>query len=151
MLKLLIVLAVIFAVILLAGAAAYFHFFPILSPAQRLARFKEEVRPKNGTIFETILEGKPTAFLLQDCKLYLLAVTAEAVKKERVLEPDFYLGFTTCTRQEIKLEGEYLKVFLSQQAVGAGGGNAGGGNYRSKNGRDWEKQKDGTWRPVTEP
>ena len=115
-----------------------------------LAKLQKEVRPKGSEVFQTLIGGQPKAFLLLECKVYLLDTADKAIRREKVLEPGFYLGFTACTGQTIKTEGEYVMVYLAQQAVGAGGGNAGGGNYRSKDGRNWEKHTEKGWLPVAE-
>jgi hypothetical protein len=115
------------------------------TPAQRLAALKEEVKTKGGEVFETTLQGKPLAFLLQDCQLFLLDTAGDPLTRTKVLGPDFYLGPTVCTAQTIGVSGEYLKVYLANQAIGAGGGNITGGNYRSKDGLVWEKLSGKDW------
>jgi hypothetical protein len=48
------------------------------------------------------------------------------------------------------MEEGYLRVYLENRAFGAGGGNYSGGEYRSRNGKDWEKHTSKGWRPVAE-
>ncbi|WP_094556344.1 hypothetical protein [Synechococcus sp. 1G10] len=107
------------------------------SPARRLERLQQEVAQKGGRVFQTTLNGEELAFLLQDCKLYKLEVTRRSLRRELVLKPDFYpLAF--CFEQSIERKGDTLEVYLLMQALGAGGGNQGGGTYRSTDGRQWQ-------------
>jgi hypothetical protein len=107
------------------------------SPAWRLERLQQEVAPKGGRVFQTTLNGQELAFLLQDCKLYKLEVTRRSLRRELVLKPDFY-PFAFCFEQSIERKGDTLEVYLLMQALGAGGGNQGGGTYRSTDGRKWQ-------------
>lgn len=107
------------------------------SPAWRLERLQQEVAPKGGRVFQTTLNGQELAFLLQDCKLYKLEVTRSSLRRELVLKPDFY-PFAFCFEQSIERKGDTLEVYLLMQALGAGGGNQGGGTYRSTDGRKWQ-------------
>ena len=43
---------------------------------------------------------------------------------------------------------DYLYVYLANRAIGAGGGNTSGGNYRTKDGLTWEKRMDRGWEAV---
>ena len=138
-------------VVLVAGLAfAAYRYFRTLTPAEKLARLQEEVKPKGGTVFQTELQGKSVAFLLLNCEVFLLDPAPKKVVREKVLQPGFYLWFTVNDGQSIERDGEYVKVRLSRVAFGAGGGNAGGGVYRSKDGRNWEKHTVSGWRPVAE-
>ena len=107
------------------------------SPARRLERLQQEVAPKGGRVFQTTLNGQELAFLLQDRKLYKLEVTRRSLLRELVLKPDFY-PFAFCFEQTIERKGDTLEVYLLMQALGAGGGNQGGGTYRSTDGRTWK-------------
>ena len=115
------------------------------TPAQKIAALKEEVEKSGGTVFETVLQGKPVSFLLKNCEVFLLDASGEELKRNKVLKPGFYLGFTGCTSQSIDKVGEYVTVYLANQAIGAGGGNITGGNYRSLDGLVWEKKYDKGW------
>ncbi len=117
------------------------------SGEQKLAALAEEVRPREGQVFRTTLQGQPRAFLMDKCTLYLLDVTDEEIKRKEVLSTDFYFFLDSCGKQTIGVEGEYLRVYFHAQAVGAGGGNTTGGEYRSKDGLSWEKLTDGKWAP----
>ncbi|EAQ76283.1 MULTISPECIES: hypothetical protein [unclassified Synechococcus] len=107
------------------------------SPAWRLERLRQEVASKGGRVFQTTLNGQEMAFLLQDCKLYKLEVSRRSLRRELVLKPDFY-PIAFCFKQTIERKGDTLEVYLLMQALGAGGGNQGGGTYRSTDGRTWQ-------------
>ena len=138
------------AIVAVLVVAASYTFFRKKSPEDLLAVFQKEMEPKGGTVFQTMLEGKNTAFLLLNCEVFLLDVADGKVKREKVLKPGFYLGFTACTDQSISAEGGYALANLANRAIGAGGGNTSGGAYRSKDGRVWEKKTSKGWRPVDE-
>lgn len=130
------------SLIALLGAAglllvAWLYQF-ITSPEQRLARLQWQVKAKGGQVFVASLAGKKQAFLLQDCKLDLLDASQRRVQRQRVLEPDFY-PFAYCTEQSITQRGSILEVHLLMRALGSGGGNQGGGFYRSEDGRQWTR------------
>ena len=120
------------------------------TPAQKLEALQAEVKPKGGQVFQTVLLGKPLAFLLLDCKVFQLDASGDEVTRTKVLSPGFYFGLDVCTGQSIRLESEFLRVDLSTQAIGAGGGNTTGGAYRSTDGVTWEKHTEKGWRPVAE-
>ncbi len=105
---------------------------------------------KGGRVFEATLHGVPVAFLLQDCSVYLLNASGDSVRRTKVLSTEFYLGFTVCSRQSIHADDDYVQVTLGKTAIGAGGCCAAGGNYRSKDGRAWEKDMPKGWRPLEE-
>ncbi len=94
--------------------------------------------------------GKPVAFLLLNCSVYLLDTTGRKIRRTKVLSPGFYLGFTTCMEESISAEGGFVKVYLANRALGAGGGNTSGGHYRSQDGLVWEKLMDRGWVGVEE-
>jgi hypothetical protein len=131
-----------------AALWAYSVFWSKTSPRQRLAALQKEVKPKGGEVFQTVLMGKPVAFLLLDCAVFLLDTTGEDVKRNKVLTPGFYFWLDVCTGQSISAEGEYVNVFLANRAIGAGGGNTTGGSYRSKDGITWEKKTEKGWQQV---
>jgi len=120
------------------------------TPEQKLAALEKEVKPKGGEIFQTVLAGRPMVFLMLECSVYIIDASGEEIKKDKVLSPGFYFGLDVCTDQSISAEGEFVKVYLANRAIGAGGGNTSGGNYRSKDGMKWEKKTDKGWRPVDE-
>jgi len=110
---------------------------------------------------DTKLEGEPVKLAadgrtvdlqLGDCRVYRVEHGwFGAVRKTRVLSTEFYLGFTVCTRQSLRKDGDYAIATLCRQAIGAGGGCAASGTYRSRDGAVWEKQlDDGTWKSVAD-
>lgn len=116
---------------------------------EKLAALEEEVRPRGGIVFRAALQGQPKAFLLLDCKLYLLqAAGSGEVARTPVLQPGFYPWFTACTGQSIRLDAGQLRVELGNRALGAGGGNTSGGTYRSLDGLAWEKHTPRGWLAV---
>ena len=121
------------------------------TPEERLESFiKERGASSGNNVFRDTVEGKPLVLLLESCKVYRLEATSEAVTQQEVLRPGFVLWFTACTSQKVWREGQYIFAELINIQVGAGGGNASGGTYRSKNARDWEKQTRKGWLPVAE-
>ncbi|HEV3091529.1 MAG TPA: hypothetical protein VGX91_08835 [Candidatus Cybelea sp.] len=81
----------------------------------------------------------PAFFGLDDCTLYR-AETAheEIVGWTKVLASDWGQDtpkfMTVCTSQHVKYDGKYLIADFCAQAIGAGGGCAGSGTYRSRTG-----------------
>lgn len=120
------------------------------TPQEKLAAYKKEISAEGGEIFETNLRGKPVAFLLQACKVYLLDTSGKKVTRQKVVETGFYLWFTGCMGQSIYARDGYVYAKLSNRAFGAGGGNASGGLYRSQDGVHWEKEMNKGWLPVEE-
>jgi hypothetical protein len=54
-----------------------------------------------------------------------------------------------CTRQSLRKEGDYAIASLCRKAIGAGGGCASSGTYRTRDGDKWEKDiGDGQWAAV---
>ena len=108
---------------------------------------------------DTRLEGEPVrldvgghtvTLQLGDCRVYKVERRfLRGTRKTRVLSMDFYLGFTVCTRQSLRKEGDYAIASLCRQAIGAGGGCASSGTYRTRDGAKWEKEVgDGQWAAV---
>lgn len=120
------------------------------TPARRLKALEAEVKPKGGQVFQTVLRGTPVNFLLLNCRVYVIDAGGRELTRTKVLSPGFYFGLDVCTAQSIGIQGEYVEVFLSNRAIGAGGGNTSGGAYRSKDGRTWEKQTKRGWLPLDE-
>lgn len=129
-------------------AAAFFYWSRPRSAAEKLAALEKQERAQGGTLFQTELEGRHLALLLKDCKVFLLDATGKEVKRTLVLKTGFYLWFTGCTGQSIRTEGGFIRVMLRNQAFGAGGGNASGGEYRSRDGLAWEKFTGDRWLAV---
>jgi hypothetical protein len=101
--------------------------------------------------------GKPDPLILgaDGCKLYRAKIEhQDIVGWEVTLAADWgasYPAFmTVCTHETLVWDGKYVDVFFCAQAVGAGGGCANGGNYRSRTGaRPWLVRRGNTW--VTLP
>ena len=111
---------------------------------------------------DTALEGEPlkldvagrtVTLQLGDCRVYRVERNFfGSIRKTRVLSSEFYPFFTLCTRQSLIRSGDYAIASLCRQAVGAGGGCASSGTYRTKDGEKWEKEsRDGRWIPVDAP
>jgi hypothetical protein len=96
--------------------------------------------------------GHTVELQLGDCRVYKVERGwLGTVRQTRVVSTDFYLGYTVCTRQSLVKEGDYAIATLCRQAVGAGGGCASSGTYRSRDGAKWEKEVDGSkWVPLDE-
>ena len=96
----------------------------------------------------------PLIFGLDDCVLYK-ARTAhdDIVGWDVVLASDrgqssYPKWATVCTSQHVKYDGKYVVANFCAQAIGAGGGCAGGdGTYRSRTGdaQGWEIQGGNSW------
>jgi hypothetical protein len=138
------------SVIVIGIAFLSYSYFRKKAPAEKLEALRKQVKKDAGVVFETDLGGKHLAFLLLDCKVYLLDASGDGdkVARTQVLKPGMYLWFTACLEKKIWVEDGYLRVYLLNRALGAGGGNASGGDYRSKDGMKWEKQSGGGWYPV---
>ena len=122
------------------GTFAALRAYSVLSKTtseQKLAALQQEVKSKGGELFQTTMQGVPKAFLLLNCELFLLDATGDKLQRTKVLSPGFYLGLVVCNGQSISMKDEYLSVHLSNQAIGAGGGNTTGGSFRSKDGLVW--------------
>jgi len=115
---------------------------------QKLAALAAEAGSRGGQVFRTTLEGKPLAFLLEKCTVYLLDVTDAEIKRREVLSTSFYFFLDSCSKQTMEQQGEYVRVHLYARAIGAGGGNTTGGDFRSKDGLTWEKLDGASWIPV---
>jgi hypothetical protein len=103
-----------------------------------------------GAPVELHVDGRTITLQTGDCRVYKVERNwFGAIRNQtRVLSSDFYLGFTVCTRQSLRVEGDYAIATLCRQAVGAGGGCASSGTYRSRDGEKWEKAIGDTWVPV---
>jgi hypothetical protein len=97
--------------------------------------------------------GRTVTLQLGDCRVYRVERNFfGSIRKTRVLSSEFYPFFTVCTRQSLVRSGDYAIASLCRQAIGAGGGCASSGIYRTKDGEKWEKEsRDGRWVPLDEP
>ncbi len=142
-------LTVLAALVVAAAVTAIWLKLRTPTTQEKLAALEQKVGPGGGIVLRQELQGQPKAFLLLDCKLYLLDASGPGtVARTQVLRPGFYPWFTACTGQSIRFESGYLQVELSNMAFGAGGGNISGGSYRSLDGVAWEKHTPRGWLPV---
>lgn len=95
--------------------------------------------------FSVLGEKEPVSLGMKDCKIYRAKNEQGVVTGWEQSLNAIYLSFTACTRQSIEYDGQYVKVFICEQAIGAGGGCAAGGNYRSRDGKLWEKLNGNKW------
>jgi hypothetical protein len=88
--------------------------------------------------------GAPQIFGIDDCTLYKATTDHQDITGWRItLRSDWggsYMKWmTVCTRESLHYDGKYVQVFFCAQAIGAGGGCADGGSYRSRDGEhNWE-------------
>lgn len=99
----------------------------------------------------------PMIFGLDDCVLYKAKTAHEdIVGWDVVLASDWGMSsypkwMTACTDQHVKYDGKYVVASFCAQAMGAGGGCAGGdGVYRSRTGdaQGWEIETNKGWAPL---
>lgn len=108
------------------------------SPALRLERLRRELAGKGAEVFVARLQGRRQAFLLHECKLDRLDLSGRGVRRQRVVEPDFY-PFAFCMGQSLRQRQGILELELRMRALGSGGGNQGGGSWRSLDGVHWQR------------
>ena len=138
----------VFLALLAVAAGLWVAFRRQKTPDEVLDAFGKEMEPKGGRLFRAELRDRKLAFLMLDCKVYLLTVANGKVKQEKVLRTGFYFGLTVCTGQSMRMESGFVIAELSNRAIGAGGGNTSGGTYRSTDGVQWEKNTNKGWRNV---
>lgn len=97
----------------------------------------------------------PLIFGVHDCTLYKAVTEHQDIVAWRVVLRSDWGGsypkfMTSCTRGEVAYDGGFVHAYLCAQAIGAGGGCAGGGNYRSRDGEHhWEiARQGGHWQPL---
>jgi hypothetical protein len=125
--------------------------FPVLLLAFSFAAVGCKDHTKlEGTPVELNVDGRTITLQMGDCRVYKVERNwfGSVRNQTRVLSADFYLGFTVCTRQSLRKDGDYAIATLCRQAVGAGGGCASSGTYRSRDGDKWEKAIEDKWVPV---
>jgi len=110
---------------------------------------KDDTRLEGEPVKLTV-DGRTVTLQLGDCRVYRVERNwLGTTRKTRVLSTEFYLGFTACTRQTLRKEGDYAIASLCRQAIGAGGGCASSGTYRTRDGAKWEKEVgEGKWAAV---
>src|ERR1700727_464058 len=100
------------------------------------------------TVLRVPVKGHdPMIFGLNDCIAYKAQTAHQDIVGWTVVlasdwgQSSYPKWMTGCTRQSIKYDGKYIIVSFCAQAIGAGGGCAGGdGTYRSRTGdaQGWE-------------
>lgn len=82
---------------------------------------------------------------LKECDVYRSISEGNVIVAwEKALDkPSYPMG--VCSRSELHAGGEYARAFLCVLGMGAGGGCSAGGNYRTRDGRAWEKETKGKW------
>ena len=104
----------------------------------------------DGRVYRGTLGGRPLALMVHECKVYNLEdAPRKGGKRPSILEPDFYPWPTVCTRQRLEADTAWVTVVLGRTGFGAGGCCATGGAYRTRDGREWEREgRDGRWTKV---
>ena len=96
----------------------------------------------------------PMFFGLDDCVLYKAQTAHEDIVGWKVVlasdwgQSSYPKWMTVCTSQRVKYDGKYIIADFCAQAIGAGGGCAGGdGTYRSRTGeaQGWQIQSGNGW------
>jgi hypothetical protein len=81
--------------------------------------------------------GDPWMFGIQDCVVYKARIEHQDIVDWNVVLASDWGGsypkwYTVCSRASISYDGKYVEAFQRAQAIGAGGGCADGGDYRSR-------------------
>lgn len=100
---------------------------------------------------------EPRIFGLADCVLYKARTANQQIAGWDVVlasdwgQSSYPKWMTVCTSESLRYDGRYVIVDMCAQAIGAGGGCAGGGGtYRSRTGdaQGWEIRSDAGWLPL---
>jgi hypothetical protein len=135
------------AVLLLVIAACAPHVPYQLSQADQ-TRFGDRV------LRVAVPNRDPMIFGLNDCILYKARTAhTDIVGWDVVLASDWGMSSypkwaTACTSEQMKYDGKYIVASFCAQAIGAGGGCAGGdGTYRSRTGnaQGWQIRGNNAW------
>lgn len=107
---------------------------------------------KNLVRLTNAASGADVLIGLKRCRAYRAAlehsVVTEWLRIEEVTGRNLLAG-GGCNSQNITFDGKHVYLDYCATAIGAGGGCGGGaGEYRSANGRDWERKSKGVWVPV---
>ncbi|MBM3763884.1 MAG: hypothetical protein FJW32_00710 [Acidobacteria bacterium] len=131
-----------------ASAAAGLWFFRTPTAEERMAAYEKAAATRGSVIYHTTLLDKHMIFEADNCRVYLLDNTGLDVQRTKVVRSGFYFFLDGCMEQNFSRDADYLYVYLSNRAIGAGGGNTSGGNYRTNDGLTWEKRMDRGWEAV---
>lgn len=116
-----------------------------------LVACQDEPPPRQAAVetdavpFKITLNGQAIHLVLTGCEAFLVNAGG---KRERMLTTDFYPMFSMCSRQTAEVAEGYVRVELGRTAFGAGGCCATGGVWRSRDGRAWERRREGRWEPY---
>lgn len=95
-----------------------------------------------ATHFRAVIGGMPIHLALEDCEVFFVAPDGG---REKVLGTDFYPMSSVCKIQNASADAEFITVELGRQAFGAGGCCATEGTWRSRDGKTWERRRNGKW------
>lgn len=101
-----------------------------------------------ATHFRAVIGGTPIHLALEDCEVFF--VTADG-RREKVLSTDFYPMLSVCKIQNVSADADFITVELGRQAFGAGGCCATEGTWRSRDGKTWERRRNGKWVQPSPP
>jgi hypothetical protein len=133
--------------------------FAACAPKVPFALSKDDQNRFGASVLRIPVPGHdPMIFGLNDCILYKAQTAHEDIVGWKVvLASDWGMSsypkwMTGCTSQNMKFDGHYIVVDFCAQAIGAGGGCAGGdGTYRSRTGEpeSWQIQSGRGWDKLT--
>jgi hypothetical protein len=109
-----------------------------------------------GNLLRIDVPGRdPKIFGINDCIVYRAQIEHQDIVGWTVVLASDWGGsypkwYTACTRSSIAYDGKFINVFLCAQAIGAGGGCADGGDYRSRTGnvQGWQFDGTGAWETL---
>jgi hypothetical protein len=116
---------------------------------QRSADSIVAIADSGGRVIRRTIAGQPVALMVHECVVYNLTdPPGRNGKRPKILEPDFYPWPTFCQRETIAADTAWVTVTLGRTGFGAGGCCATGGTYRTRDGRQWERDGAKGWEPV---
>lgn len=102
----------------------------------------------SATHFRAVIGGTPVHLALDDCEVFFVAMDGH---REKVLSMDFYPMLSVCKIRNVSADADFITVELGRQAFGAGGCCATDGTWRSRDGKTWERRRNGKWVKATPP
>jgi hypothetical protein len=118
---------------------------------------KDRARFGNRVLRITGGNRPPMIFALDDCVLYKAQIAGERIAGWMVVlasdwgQSSYPKWLTACISQTVRYDGKYIVASFCAQAIGAGGGCAGGnGTYRSRTGdaRGWQISTGRGWESL---
>jgi len=88
------------------------------------------------------IDGTLLHLVLQDCEVFFVAADG---RRDKVLSTDFYPMPSVCKIQNVATNAQFVTVELGRQAFGTGGCCATAGTWRSRDGKTWERRRNGKW------